>query len=392
MQTKLNKYNLWFLASLCGFSVANIYYNQTLLRLMAIDFNIDIHRTSLLLTLTQMGYAFGLLLIVPLGDIVNRRRIIILLLIVNALVNFFSAMSISIEWLFILSFFIGLTSISAQIVIPAITTISEEKERGSNVGLLMTGLFSGIIFARTLSGLMGEHYGWRYVYIMSAIIDLFLIGGAIIFSPQYPKGKPLSYTKTIMSLFFILRDAPSLRRSCVLGSLIFAAFCSAWGSITILLSSSPYHYTSGVIGTFSLIGIFGTLASSYIGKLADKKSPEFILFISSPFMLLAFFIFGISGFSIILCILALAIMDLSSRASFLSNQLVNYKLPVEIRSRVNTIFMFFYFAGGALGSYIGAVEATNHGWIGVSYIGGLLSALAIILLMKKFVMGIILKN
>ena len=109
-------------------------------------------------------------------------------------------------------------------------------------------------------------------------------------------------------------------------------------------------------------------------------------------MLLAFFIFGISGFSIILCILALAIMDLSSRASFLSNQLVNYKLPVEIRSRVNTIFMFFYFAGGALGSYIGAVEATNHGWIGVSYIGGLLSALAIILLMKKFVMGIILKN
>jgi predicted MFS family arabinose efflux permease len=375
----LTKSTLFFLTLVCGFSVANLYYNQTLFVLIGDAFHHSVDEVSILSTATQIAYAAGLVLFVPLADVFSRKKLIAILLGVNAIMQLVCAFTPWFQLLLLGSVFIGVTTVAAQIVIPAITLVSPENQRGKNVGLLMSGLFSGIVFARLLSGMVGHYFGWRDVYLMSFGIDVALIVGTLCLFPAIPAGKKIPYFKLLGSLGGILSREPVLRRTCAYGALIFCSFSGLWGALDYLLSSPPYHYSSNIVGLFSLIGIFGVFSSNIIGRLADKHGVGAVLKWIPAAVILSFVSIGFSSVFLLFLIVGMIVLDTASRASLISNQLVNYTLSADMRSRVNTIFMSCYFIGGAIGTSIGSIMAVQFGWFGLAVFGILCAVLTYVL-------------
>ncbi|WP_162902312.1 MFS transporter [Facilibium subflavum] len=364
-----NKITLLFLSCLCGFSVANIYYMQPLFVLMADSYHMNVDTVTTLSAITQIGYALGLLLIVPISDAFCRKKLIIRLFILNAIAQALIAVQPNFFLLFPLSLIIGASSVSAQVVIPAITLISSKEDQGKNVATLMSGLFSGIVFARLLSGFVGHYFGWYGIYYVCVVIDLVFIGLLLTCFPKIPMGQKTNYSTLLGSLWGLLIRQPVLQKSCVLGGVIFFAFSGLWGALALLLSQAPYFYNSSIIGSFALIGLFGVFASGFIGKAADRHGPMVIVrWVPVP-VLLSFLILSQASMSVWVIIIAMAILDIASRASLLSNQLVNYTLSAQNRARLNTLFMFFYFIGGAFGTSVGANVAERYHWHGIAVFG-----------------------
>lgn len=363
--SKLNSTLVWIMAVACGAAVANIYYAQPLLDTLSSVFNTSTATTGLIVTATQIGYAMGLLLLVPLGDLLNRRKLIVTIMLGTALAQLFAAQSENIGFFLSTSLIIGLTSVAAQILVPFAATLAQDHNRGTVVGRVMSGLLLGILLARTVSGFVADAAGWQTVFRVAG--GLMVLQAAILWRmlPDPPTTSRLSYIELLRSLWPLLRDEPVLRRRCVYGTLMFTTFSALWTTLPFLLGHAPYRYSDTAIGSFGLIGACGALSASIAGKLSDRGWSRMTTGISMVLVFLSFWLMDSAGEKLAAIIIGVAVMDLGIQSIQILNQTEIYRIRPEARSRITTVYLSIFFIGGAVSSSLSAALYQAYGWHGV---------------------------
>lgn len=365
------------LACACGLAAANLYYLQPLLAEISREFGVTASELGITATLTQFGYALGLLFVVSLGDIRERRGLILSSLVATAIALVLASISPNLAMLTIMSLIIGLSAVAAQVIIPMATTLAHPAERGKVIGTLMTGLLCGILLARTVSGFIGELFGWRVMLQIAAVVMLLLAVVLRLALPKSQSNTKLSYLGILRSLPSLLREEPTLREASVLGGLAFACFSIFWVTLSFFLETPPYNYGSDVAGLFGLVGVAGAFAASLIGRIADKYNPRIATGVTLLLLLLSFVILWLIGWWLPGLIVGVILLDLGVQGTQVSNQTRIYSLRPDARSRITTIYMSTYFMGGALGSLLGGFVWEKWGWNGVCTCGVILVGLAL---------------
>ncbi|MDC6269608.1 MFS transporter [Lysinibacillus fusiformis] len=366
-------------AAACGMSVANIYFAQPLLDQLSIAFNIDPSIIGVVITITQIFYGIGLLLLVPLGDLLNQRRLIIgqMLLSTTALVIVGTA-SYSIV-LFTGMALVGLLAVVTQTLVAFAATIASPAERGRVVGIVTSGIVIGILLARTFAGLLTDLAGWRTVYLFSAAFMLIMVCLFVKVLPTVEREvKSLTYHQLIKSVFTLLKQERTLRIRAVLAMLIFADFSILWTSLVLPLSAPPLALSHSVIGAFGLIGVAGALAAARAGKLADRGYAQRTTGIALGLLLFSWLFISYLEQSLFALIVGIVLLDLAVQAVHVTNQAIILPLRTEARSRLTAGYMIFYSIGSASGSIASTQIYAHFGWEGISFLGASISALAIL--------------
>jgi predicted MFS family arabinose efflux permease len=358
----------WLMAMICAFAVANLYYNQPILAAIAQSFQVSAAEVGWIPTLTQLGYASGLLLFVPLGDRVEQRRLIVIMLLVTATTLFAAALSPTLNILILTSFAIGATTIAAQILIPFATQLALPRDQGKVIGNLMSALFVGILLARPIGGWIGEQFNWRGIYWMAGSVMVLLAIASTQLLPKYQPQSKLSYGALLRSLWELVKSQPVLRESSLIQAMLFGAFSVFWSTLAFLLTRPPYSYGSQAIGLFGLVGIAGILVAPLLGRIADggtAKTLRSIVGMSIFGAIVAYLIFLQWGAQLWGLILGSIVLNLSSQSALIANQVKIYSLDPNARSRLNTVFMVSTFLGASLGSVVG-----TYGWNLMQWKGG----------------------
>jgi predicted MFS family arabinose efflux permease len=353
-----------------GAVVANLYYAQPLLDEVSRSLHVGSAGASTVVTATQVGYAAGLLLIVPLGDLRPRRSLVVLLFLLSAVALVACAVAPNL-WLFeVGSVAAGGASVAGQVMVPFAADLAPEERRGRVVARIMTGLLLGILLARTVSGLVAQLAGWRAIYWISAglmVVFAAVLGRAL---PAEGKRPHLSYPHLVGSSLRLLVDEPALRRRAWHGAMAFAAFSVLWTSLAFLLSAPPYHYSNLVIGLFGLVGVAGVAAANLAGKLADVNRTAITTAVAGVLLTLSFVVLRAGTTSVAAVIVGIIVLDIGTQGMQITNQAVIYALRPEARSRINSVYMFCYFVGGAVGSVAAGIVYSADKWTGVCLLGG----------------------
>jgi predicted MFS family arabinose efflux permease len=365
----------WLMAIICAFAVANLYYNQPILAAIAKSFQVSAAEVGWIPTLTQLGYASGLLLFVPLGDRVEQRRLIVIMLLVTAATLFAAALSPNLNTLILTSFAIGATTIAAQILIPFATQLAPPSDQGKIIGNLMSALFVGILLARPVGGWIGEQFNWRGIYWMAGSVMVLLAIASTQLLPQYHPKSQLSYGELLRSLWELVKSQPALREASLIQAMLFGAFSVFWSTLAFLLTRPPYSYGSKAVGLFGLVGIAGILVAPLLGRIADKgtaKTLRSVIRMAILGAIVAYAIFWQWGAQLWGLILGSIMLNLSSQSALIANQVKIYSLDPNARSRLNTVFMVATFLGASLGSVVGTYGWKLMQWTGVCIAGLLL--------------------
>lgn len=366
------------MASSTGFTVANIYYAQPLLDILAKVFHVPVHISGLIVTITQLGYAIGLMFVVPLGDLLERRRLIVLVTVLTSLSLMGAALSSNIDLFFVASLAIGITSVVVQILVPFAAHLAAEHNRGRVVGRVMSGLLLGILLARTASGVMADAFGWRSIFWLASalmLIQAWLLSRMLPYAPGEARS---SYFELLRSVFSLLRSEPVLRRRIIYGFCVFGSFSTLWTALPFLLTAPPYKYNLTTIGAFGLLGVAGAIAASFSGHLHDRGYSHIA---SGAFMflcLVAFVVMGLFPHSLIVLMLGIVVLDMGVQGTQILNQSAIYQLRPKARSRLTTAYMTCYFVGGAAGSAGAAYAYSWAGWFGVAALGAGFPLLALL--------------
>lgn len=366
------------LAIACGATVANLYYAQPLLDTIARAFGVSSGVAGLIVTASQIGYAAGLVLLVPLGDLADRRRLVCRLLLVTTAALVVAAVA-PVFWLLVIAVGVaGVTSVVAQVLVPFASELADEESRGRVVGTVMSGLLIGILLARTVSGVIADVAGWRSVYVVGAAAMLALTVALWRALPDVPPAATLTYRRLIGSVGTLVRDEGGLRRRMVYGAMGMASFSALWTTLTFLLSRAPYGYGDAAIGLFGLAGLVGAGSARFAGRLADRGSAHaatgwFWLTILAGWGLLAL---GTS--SVAAVIAGIVVLDLGVQGQHILNQSTIYALLPDARSRVTTAYMTHNFVWAALGSAAGGAAFGAAGWGGVCALGAGFTVVALL--------------
>ncbi|KVP76290.1 MFS transporter [Burkholderia ubonensis] len=367
---------LLLLATIAGVSVANIYYNQPLLDSFRAAFPDHASWIGAIPTATQLGYAAGMFLLAPLGDLFDRRLLILLQIAGLSVALVAAAAAPSLTVLAAASLAIGVLATIAQQAVPFAAEIAPPAARGQAVGTVMSGLLIGILLARTAAGFVAEYFGWRAVFGASVAA---LVALAAVIVLRLPKSSPTStlpYGKLLGSMWHLAAELRGLREASLTGAAIFAAFSAFWPVLTLLLAGAPFHLGPQAAGLFGIVGAAGALAAPYAGRVADKRGPRAIISLAIALVALSFVIFALSGASIAGLVIGVIVLDVGVQAAQISNQSRIYALKPDARSRVNTVYMVCYFIGGALGSSAGVAAWRAFGWTGMCAAGLAFAALA----------------
>ncbi len=367
------------LAVACGAAAANLYYVQPLLSLLGHAFGVSDSTAGLLVTCSQVGYVVGLALLVPLGDLLERRRLISRVLLGAAAAAAACAVAPSFLVLGAALGALGTLSVVAQIVVPLAATLAGPQQRGQVVGTVMSGLLIGILASRTLSGLIAALGGWRLVFALAAAamvaLALALHRGLPVVAPT----ERLRYSELLRSVFSLIAEEPVLRRRMALGLLAMVGFSVLWTSITFLLAGAPYHYGEGVIGLFGLAGAAGALIAPLAGRLADRGHDRLALVVPLLVTVASWALLALGGSSLPALIAGIVMLDLGIQGAHINNQNAIYRLRPEARSRLTTAYMVSFFLGGVLGSLLSATVYGAAGWNATCLLGAAaaLTALAV---------------
>ncbi|BAY43999.1 major facilitator superfamily MFS_1 [Scytonema sp. HK-05] len=364
-QDPLGRKLVWIMAITSGAAAANLYYNQPLLAVIAQSLQAPSHATGWIPIVTQIGYALGIFLLVPLGDLMEKRRLILTMLVLTSVALVAAAVSLNLAWLLVASLAIGITTITPQLIVPFAAQLAKPQQRGRVVGTVMSGLLIGILLARTVSGFVGASFGWREMYWLASGLMIVL---AVVLSRMLPKSQPslrVSYPQLIGSLFKLIRQQPILREASLAGAMSFGAFSAFWSTLVFFLAQPPYHYGSEVTGLFGLVGVVGAAAAPIVGKIADKRNPKLTVGLGLVITSLSFLIFWVFGYHVLGLIAGVILLDLGVQTTMVSNQARIYSLPSDFHSRLNALYITFYFIGGALGSFLGAYGWSRWQWHGV---------------------------
>lgn len=368
-----------------GLAVASNYYAQPLLETIAGNFGLSVSQAGFIVTAAQLGYAAGLMFIVPLGDMFERRRLIVLMTLLSAAGLLITALSTTILWVIVGTALTGLFSVVAQILVPLAATLATPEKRGKVVGIIMSGLLLGILLARTVAGLLASLGGWRTVYWVAS--GLMILMALILWRvlPQYKQHSGLKYSHLLVSIITLFTRDTTLRTRALLGALSFANFSVLWTSMAFLLAGAPYYYSEAIIGLFGLVGAAGALAANGAGRLADKGKSSRATTVGLLLLFISWLSVAFGQYSLWALLIGIIVLDLAVQAVHVTNQTMIYRTMPEARNRLTAGYMTSYFIGGALGSLTSAAAYQYAQWIGVCVAGGILSLLGIIvwLLSKK---------
>ena len=365
----LNRMTVALMSVACGLTVSNVYLNQPLLAEIGHAFNADARQAGAVTTLTQIGYTLGILLIVPLGDSLERRRLILVLLGAVTCALTLAALAPTLVWLAAAGLLIGLTTIIPQIVIPLAASLVDADQRGQIVGRVSSGLLIGILGGRVVSGFLGEHLGWRFVFALGAVLMVVLAVVAANLFPQSRTTTTMSYGTLMRSLPALMRAEPALQQACLFQAMAFGSFTAFWTALPFFLKTPPYHYGPAAAGLFGVVGIGGACAAPLVGILADRRGPLWANGIAMSLVLAAYIVFRAGGTQIVGLILGVLLLDVGVQSNQVANQTRLFALRPDARNRLNAVYMVCAYSGGSIGSFLGAWAWTRNGWPGVCAVG-----------------------
>lgn len=362
-----------------GAIIANNYYAQPLEAELSAHFGVPSSAIGAVLTLIQLSYALGLATLVPLGDLLERRRLVVTLLGVTVLGLVGVALSPTLPLLAAAAGVVGLTTVAAQILVPFAATIARPGEQGKTVSTVMSGLLIGILVSRVVAGVVAELVGWRGVFVLGAVLTAVSALALWRTLPVLEPATDLRYPKLLGSVLTLIREEPVLRFRMAVGACGYASFGALWTSVGFLLAAPPFGLSQARIGLFALFGVAGALAARFAGRLADrgKAFPATGAFLA--LVALSWIPLGLGAVSLVALAIGLVLFDLGVQGSHISNQNTIYALHPEARSRLNTAYMTSYFLGGALGSGLSSAVYASHGWLGVSIVGAAFPTLGFLL-------------
>ncbi|MBB5395370.1 MFS transporter [Mucilaginibacter sp. AK015] len=340
------------MAVAAGVTVANIYYNQPILKDIGVSVHASGSEIGKVAMFAQLGYGLGMFFLIPLGDKVNRKRLILLLstLLMLTLTGF--SFATRLYQVYALSLFVGLFATSAQILMPMAATL-DNVNRGKTVGKVFSGILVGILGARVISGLIAGWLGWRFVYGISAGMVLITAVLLKLYLPNVPPKFKGNYLGLLRSALSLVGEFKILRQAALLGFFTFGIFCSFWTTLTFHLSNAPLHFSASTIGLFGLIAIGGALVAPWFGKLADKGNTHRSLLISVAMIIGSVVLLKLFPYSVAALVVAIFFLDIGVQATQITNFARIYALDEHAHSRLNTIYMTTYFIGGSAGTYFG---------------------------------------
>ncbi|EHG6158898.1 MFS transporter [Escherichia fergusonii] len=367
-----------------GLTVASNYYAQPLLDTIARNFSLSASSAGFIVTAAQLGYAAGLLFLVPLGDMFERRRLIVSMTLLAAGGMLITASSQSLAMMILGTALTGLFSVVAQILVPLAATLASPDKRGKVVGTIMSGLLLGILLARTVAGLLANLGGWRTVFwvasVLMALMALALWRGL----PQMKSETHLNYPQLLGSVFSMFISDKILRTRALLGCLTFANFSILWTSMAFLLAAPPFNYSDGVIGLFGLAGAAGALGARPAGGFADKGKSHHTTTFGLLLLLLSWLAIWFGHTSVLALIIGILVLDLTVQGVHITNQTVIYRIYPDARNRLTAGYMTSYFIGGSAGSLISASAWQHAGWTGVCLAGASLALLNLLVWWRGF--------
>ncbi|MEO3725981.1 MFS transporter [Pseudomonas syringae] len=375
----LDKGVVLLFAIACGLAVGNVYYAQPLLDAMADAFGLSPGSVGIVMTLTQVGYGLGLLLLVPLGDLLNRRRLIVTQTLLSAAALLMIALASNSAWLLIGVTLTGLLAVVTQVLVAYAATLAVPAQRGKVVGVITSGIVVGILLARTVAGGMADLAGWRSIYLLSA--GLTLVMAALLFRvlPKDEEARPTTrYVALIASVFSLFREEPVLRQRAILALLTFASAMVLWTPMVLPLAAPPLSLSHSEIGLFGLAGAAGALAAARAGHLADRGWGQWVSGLSLLLMLGSWLPIALTQSSLWALLLGVITLDLGLQAVHVTSQSMIYSVRPEAQSRLTAGYMLFYSIGSALGSIASTAMYAWAGWPGVCWLGAAINMVALL--------------
>lgn len=382
-QQDLSPGMVWLFAIATGLIVANLYYAQTLVGPISRATGLDPGAAGLIVTLTQLGYCLGLLFIVPLGDLVENRKLIVSGLVVTVVALLAASMTSNAHLFLFASLCIGVASVAAQIVVPFAAHLARPETRGKTVGKVMSGLMMGIMLARPVASLVTDMLGWHAIFVLSAIAMAAL---ALLLRARLPVRQPdagMHYLTLLASMWHLLKTTPVLRRRAAYQACMFGAFSVFWTCVSLELTGPHFNLSQTSVAIFALVGVAGAIASPIAGHRADQGKSRSTTIIAMVLGALAFalplLIHSSPLVNLGVLVISSIILDMGVSANLVTGQRAIFALPADIRSRLNGLYIALFFLGGAAGSSLGAWMFAAHGWTGVLWTGLLFPLIALAL-------------
>ncbi|WP_363322497.1 MFS transporter [uncultured Gilliamella sp.] len=374
----LSGWLVFLMAFAIGVTIASNYYAQPLLHSITDDLHIAIKHAGAIIMSAQFSYAVGLLFITPLGDKVERKQLILILMMLTICGLIISALSQNLWMLIIGTAITGLFSAVAQVLIPFAATLAKPEHRGKIVGTLMSGMLLGILLGRTFAGAISSISDWHNVYWIATVIMIIVTLLLWLSLPNYCNKTNINYWQLMVSIGSLYRQERTLRIRSILAVLSFAIFSLLWTPLAFLLSDPPYHYSDFIIGLFGFAGAAGAIGSPIVGRLSDKGKGAVATSIGLTLLLLSWLPLSFAHYSIMALILGVVLLDFAVQVTHVSNMNAIYQIRPESRSRMNTGYMVSYFIGGMLGSVTSTYLYSHYGWFAITVAGTILALLGII--------------
>jgi len=373
-----------FLGLACAVGVSTMYYNQPLLLEMGHTYGATAGRTGFVAVATQVGYAMGLLFFVPLGDLMERRALMMRMFGAVAVALVLVAMAPSLGWLIAGSVLIGLFASVTHVVLPIAPDLVTDEQRGRAIGIVMTGLLLGILLARTFAGWVSNITGWRYVFVIAALMNAAFVPLLWRKMPKLPPKQALRYRDAMISLWTLYRTQPVLRESSELGALVFASFSCFWTTLAFMLYRH-YGLGAGVAGTFGVVGAAGAMVAPIAGRMSDKHGSRWVVSVGLSLLAASYLLLWgeesarmSTALHIVALVIGVVVLDMGAQMTQVANQTRIFGLDASARSRLNTVYMTVYFTGAAVGSALATVAWVRWQWNGVSVLALGLIGLAIL--------------
>ena len=365
------------MAVIAGLTVANCYYNQPLLEMIRHDMDVSQHAANLITVVTQIGYALGLCFLIPMGDLYSRRRIIVINMSVAAVMAVIIAFAQRVWIVWGASLLLGACSVIPQFFIPIAGQYSEKKNKSRNMGIVLSGLLTGILASRVVSGYVGEWLGWREMFIIAALIMIVCMILTLKIMPQIDSNYVGTYRGLMKSVFHIVANNARIRLYAIRAAFSFGSMMAIWSCLAFRLAQAPFFSGSEMVGTLGMCGIAGALAASGLGKLVNQWGIRRMSLYGACLQLVAWNTAYFFGNTYIGLIVAIILVDIGLQCLQLSNQSGCIQEMPEASNRANTIFMTTYFIGGSFGTYCAGLAWTHEGWMGVCAVGTVLAAISL---------------
>lgn len=365
------------MAILAGITVSNLYYNQPLLEMISQDLGISQVTANLMTVITQVGYAFGLLLIIPSGDMYSRRRIIAVCMTIAAVMALVIGISSNIYVIWAASLFLGASSVIPQLFMPVAGQFSKPQDKARNIGYVLSGLLTGILAARVVSGFIGEWLSWRSMYYIAAALMIISCVVSLRILPNMKRNFTGTYPQLMHSVWTIFCTHPRISLNSLRGGLAFGSMLSIWSCMAFHIAEKPFYASSDAVGMLGLCGVAGAIAASGLGKYLPKYGIAKFSIVGASLQILGWAIACIFGYGYVGLIISLITVDIGTQFQQLSNQTGCIAEIPEASSRANTIFMTTYFIGGSLGTFLSGLGWSLLGWNGVCIVGAVFAAVSL---------------